>query len=176
MQGNLVTIFFGTPCIYYLSIASCPFIDIILVENFSKNLEICNIANKFWSPKISMTHKIMKTILVTVSYRKRLNKLNVIIVIKLYDILHQVYGNTKAVPSIWNNHLFHVQYIICNIFLNVKECISKFCDQQTKLGGNRLAQIIFKYTLYLLSRLLLLVQPKFNSISNTTGNIYITMK
>ena len=56
-----------------------------------------------------------------------------IIVVQFHVVLHKVYRDTEAVPSIRNNSLCQFQNIIENILFNIKEGVSNLYNNYGKL-------------------------------------------
>ena len=61
-----------------------------------------------------------------------------IVVKKFDDALSKVDGDAEAVPSIWDNNLFQVEYIVENILVNVKEVVSNLDNKKGQLEINNL--------------------------------------
>ena len=59
-----------------------------------------------------------------------------IVVEKLYNALNKVEGDAEAVPGIGDNGLFHVEYIVENILVNIKETVSYLDDKNGQLEIN----------------------------------------
>ena len=68
--------------------------------------------------------------------REFLNQLNMIVVKKFDDALNKVDCDAEAVPSIWDNNLFQVEYIVENILVNVKEVVSNLDNKKGQLEIN----------------------------------------